>query len=79
MCDEITAKIAALRHSTGAGVLDARRALAAANGDVDEATKLLRRTRGGHGEGPTGSAGIREPRRPPPGSDQGSTKPSVED
>lgn len=80
MSDEITDdKLAALRYSTGASRLDVLYALMEANGDVDEATKSLLRTRGGHGGGPTGSAGVREPRRPPPGTDQGSPELPPED
>jgi hypothetical protein len=32
-----------------------------------------------YGGGPTGSAGVREPRRPPPGTDQGSAELRLED
>lgn len=40
---EFTAKdVQALRQATGAGMMDAKRALAAASGDMDRATKILR-------------------------------------
>jgi len=34
--------VQALRKATGAGMMDAKRALAAASGDMDRATKILR-------------------------------------